>query len=64
MREDVVFVAEVHIGNGESLAVYRNPGNTIFGIDASYIEQEIGPTFDPLTGEEFDADKADKPHRP
>ena len=42
------------------LAVYRHPNNGIFAIDASYVEQEAGPTFDPFDGLEFDATAAEE----
>ncbi len=52
------YVSVIDVGD-ESLAVYRDGGGGLFAIDASYVEQEVGPTFNPLTGEEFDPDEAE-----
>ena len=41
------------------MAVYIHHHGGMFAVDASYIEQEAGPVFDPFEGEEFDADKAE-----
>ncbi len=53
------FVGETQF-NDEILAVYRTPGGGIFAIDASYVEQDIGNTYCPLDGIEFDADEAEQ----
>jgi len=52
------YIDVIDIGD-ESLAIYRDEGGGLFAIDASYVEQEIGPTFNPITGEEFDPDEAE-----
>ena len=38
------------------MGVYQHPNGGIFAIDASYIEQEAGPCFDPFEGKEFEPD--------
>lgn len=52
------YIDVIDLGD-ESLVIYRDEGGGLFGIDASYVEQEVGPTFNPLTGKEFDADEAE-----
>jgi len=52
------YIDVIDIGD-EALAVYRDEGGGLFAIDASYVEQEAGPTFNPITGQEFDADEAE-----
>ncbi len=59
----VYFIGEVKFtnpcGSVESLAVYRSPTGGIFAIDSSYIEQDVDPAYDPLTGAQFDLDESE-----
>ncbi len=39
--------------NEEEVVVYREPGGGVWAVDASYVEQEAGPLFNPFTGEQI-----------
>jgi len=43
-------------GSPVELAVFQHENGGLFAIDASYVEQEAGFTYDPFTGKEFTPD--------
>jgi hypothetical protein len=45
----VEYLGEIEIPNTrESLDVFRTPGGVLFGVDSSYVEQDIGEVFSPV----------------
>jgi hypothetical protein len=47
-RQKAEFLQEYMTELGECLAIYRLPGDGIFAVDASYVEQEVGPVYHPF----------------
>ena len=45
----VEYLGEIEVPNTlESLDVFRTPGGVLFGVDSSYVEQDIGEVFSPV----------------